>query len=323
MDDMRNLAAFVRVAHNGTFTGAAAELGLTTAAVSKIISRLESRLATRLFTRSTRQLALTADGRLFLEKVEEALAKLQEAEELLLERRKEPSGGLRLWTSVAIGKAYVLPMLAEFLEQWPKVSVDIRCDDNVPNLIASGYDVAIHHSVLGTGTSVIKKLAELPVVLVASPAYLKAHGIPRRPEDLADHQCIATHSSAVSAVKWEFKRGQVRSGRTAAAVVQPRGRVTIADQYDTVLDAAVCGLGITLVFAHSAIRYLESGQLKSLLPDWRPYSSDTAIETNRVHLWYPNRTYVPYNVRVLIDFLTARFRRQEQFAFDPYDWAAR
>ena len=322
MDDMRNLAAFVRVAHTGTFTGAAADLGLTTAAVSKIISRLESRLSTRLFTRSTRQLALTADGRLFLEKVEEALAKLQEAEELLLEKRKEPSGALRLWTSVAIGKEYVLPMLAEFLEQWPKVSMDIRCDDNVPNLIASRYDVAIHHSSLGTGTSVIKKLAELPVVLVASPAYLKVHGIPRRPEDLAEHECIATHSSAVSAAKWEFKRRHGRSGRAATAVVQPRGRVTIADQYDTVLDAALCGLGITLVFAHSAIRYLESGQLKSLLPDWRPYSSETAIETNRVQLWYPNRNYVPYNVRVLIDFLTARFRRQEQFDFDPHEWAA-
>lgn len=321
MDDLRNLVAFARVARVGTFTGAAAELGLTTAAVSKIISRLEVRLASRLFTRSTRQLALTAEGRLYLEKVEAALSQLQEAEAQLLERRKEAAGNLRLWTSVAIGKDHVLPMLAEFLERWPKVTVDVRCDDQVPNLIASGYDVAIHHASLGSGTSVIKRLAELPLVLVASPAYLERRGVPRTLEDLAMHECIATHSSAVLAARWEFRRRQPKGGRTATAVVSPRGRVRIADQYDAVLDAALCGLGATLVFAHSAIRHLESGKLRVLLPDWQPYGGGS-VETNRIRLWYPNRTYVPYNVRVLVDFLSARFRSQEQLQFDPYRWAA-
>jgi DNA-binding transcriptional LysR family regulator len=323
MDDMRNLVAFVRVARSGSFTAAAAGLGLTTAAVSKIVSRLERQLATRLFTRSTRRLALTTEGLLFLEKVEAALAQLEEAQALLLEKRKEPAGTLRLWTSVAIGKDHVLPMLAEFLELWPKVSVDIRCDDHVPNLIASGYDVAVHHATLGKGTSVIKRLADLPLVLVASPGYLAKHGVPGSPEDLAHHECIGTHSSAVPAARWEFRRVNGRSsGRSASAVVLPRGRVTIADQYEAVLDAALCGLGATLVFAHSAIRYLESNQLKVLLPDWKPLAG-AALETNKVQLWYPNRTYVPYNVRVLVDFLTARFRSQQRLAFDPHRWAAR
>lgn len=322
MDDMRNLVAFVRVARIGSFTGAAAELGLTTPAVSKIVSRLEARLASRLFTRSTRQLALTTEGRLFLDKVEAALTQIQEAEAQLLERRKEAAGNLRLWTSVAIGKVHVLPMLAEFLERWPKVSVDVRCDDQVPNLIASGYDVAIHHASLGSGTSVIKRLAELPLVLVASPSYLEQHGVPRTPEELAAHECIATHSSSVIAARWEFRRRQSRGGRAPSAVVVPRGRVRIADQYEAVLDAAICGLGATLVFAHSAIRPLESGQLKVLLPDWQPYAGG-AVETNRIRLWYPNRTYVPYNVRVLVDFLSASFRGLEQLEFDPLRWAAR
>jgi len=319
---MKNLVAFVRVARSGSFTAAAAELGLTTAAVSKSVSRLERRLATRLFTRSTRRLALTTEGLMFLEKVEAALAQLGEARAMLLEKRKEPAGTLRLWTSVAIGKDHVLPMLAEFLELWPKVSVDIRCDDHVPNLIATGYDIAIHHASLGKGTSVIKRLADLPLVLVASPGYLAKHGVPGSPEDLANHECIGTHSSAVPTARWEFRKGHGRSGRGASAVVLPRGRVTIADQYEAVLDAALCGLGATLVFAHSATRYLESDQLKVLLPDWRPYAG-AALETSKVQLWYPNRTYVPYNVRVLVDFLTARFRSQERLAFDPHRWAAR
>ncbi len=322
MDDMKNLVAFVRVARGGSFTAAAAELGITTAAVSKIVSRLEKRMATRLFTRSTRRLALTNEGALFLEKVEAALAQLEEARTILLEKRKEPVGTLRLWTSVAIGKDHVLPMLSEFLELWPKVSVDIRCDDHVPNLIASGYDIAVHHASLGKGTSVIKRLAELPLVLVASPAYLAKRGVPTCPEDLAHHDCIGTHSSAVPAARWEFRKIHGRPSRGPNAVVLPRGRVTIADQYEAVLDAARCGLGATLVFAHSAIRYLESGQLKVLLPDWKPLAG-AALETNTVQLWYPNRTYIPYNVRVLVDFLTARFRSQERLAFDPHRWAAR
>jgi DNA-binding transcriptional LysR family regulator len=101
----------------------------------------------------------------------------------------------------------------------------------------------------------------------------------------------------------------------------PRGRVTISEQYDAVMDAALCGLGVTLVFAHSAIRHLEAGNLKVLLPDWQPYAGAT-LETNKVFLWYPQRAYVPYNVRVLVDFLTARFRDHARFAFDLHKWAA-
>jgi DNA-binding transcriptional LysR family regulator len=86
-------------------------------------------------------------------------------------------------------------------------------------------------------------------------------------------------------------------------------------------DAALCGLGVTLVFAHSAIRHLEAGNLKVLLPDWQPYAGAT-LETNKVFLWYPQRAYVPYNVRVLVDFLTARFRDHARFAFDLHKWAA-
>jgi DNA-binding transcriptional LysR family regulator len=321
MDDMKHLVAFVRVARSGSFTAAAAELGLSTAAVSKIVSRLERRLATRLFTRSTRQLALTAEGRLFLEKVEAALAQLDEAEALLLEARKEPAGTLRLWTSVAIGKDHVLPMLAEFLERWPKVSVDIRCDDHVPNLIASGYDLAIHHASLGRGTSVMKRLADLSLALVASPAYLERRGVPSKPEDLVDHECVATRSSAVPTPRWEFRRRHTRAGRTATAIVVPRGRVTISEQYDAVLNAALCGLGVTLVFAHSVIRYLESGHLKILLPDWQPHAG-ASLETNKVYLWYPTRAYIPYNVRVLVDFLTSRFREHTRLGFDLAKWAA-
>ena len=169
MEDMRNLEAFAAVARAGSFTAAAAELGLTTAAVSKIVSRLEGRLGTRLFMRSTRRLSLTADGRVFLDKVSLALAHVHEAVDMLREARHQPSGTVRLWTNSAIGKDHVLPMLPEFLDRYPGISVDVRFDDSIPNLAASGYDLAIHHTAIGGGgNDVAKLLAELPLVLVAS-----------------------------------------------------------------------------------------------------------------------------------------------------------
>ena len=318
---MKSLIAFVRVARSGSFTAAAAELEISTAAVSKSVSRLERNLTTRLFTRSTRQLALTAEGRLFLDKVEAALTQVDEGIDLLREARTEPAGTLRLWTSVAIGKDHVLPMLASFLERWPKVSIDLRCDDHLPNLIATGYDLAVHHASLSKGTNVIKRLAELPLVLVASPAYLARHGIPKTPDELADHQCVATRSSAVPVARWEFRRRSARGGRASSVIVQPRGRITIAEQYDAVMDAALCGLGVTAVFAHSALRHLESGRLQVVLPDWQPHAGAT-LETDQVYLWYPHRTYVSYNVRALVDFLTVQFRDHARLAIDLRRWAA-
>ena len=319
MEDMKNLAAFAQVARSGSFTAAAMELGVSTPAVSKIVSRLERRLNTRLFTRSTRRLALTAEGRLFLEKVTIALAHMNEALDMLHEAQHEPSGMLRLWTNAAVGKDHVLPMAAEFLERYPKVSLEVRFDDHVPNLIAAGYDVAIHHTALGSGTNVVKRLTNLPLALVASAKYLDRYGAPSSPQELANHQCIVTRSAAVHSTLWGFRQQGSRKGRTTAVVIEPKGRVIIAEQYDSVLNAALCGLGITLLFAHSVLRHLKSGELKVLLPDWRPYGG--TVESNTMYLWYPHRTYVPYNVRVLIDFLTERFKEHKRFAFDPDKWA--
>jgi DNA-binding transcriptional LysR family regulator len=321
MEDMKNLTVFVRVARSGSFTAAASELGMSTAAVSKLIARLERRLATRLLTRSTRALALTPEGRLFLEKVEIALDQVTEAMDLLRETRREPAGKLRLWSSVAIGKDHLLPILAEFLSRYPKLEVEVRFDDHLPNLIAAGYDLAIHHTSLLEGTSVMKRVAELPLALVASTEYLARHGAPTSPDDITRHQCVVTRSTASRPTRWEFRRRGTRPGRAGGVVVEPKGRVVIAEQYDAVLDAALCGLGLTVAFTQSALRYLRSGELKVLLPDWEPYS-DT-LESNHVYLWYPHRTYVPLNVRVLIDFLTARLRQRAKLTYDLGEWLAR
>jgi DNA-binding transcriptional LysR family regulator len=321
MEDMKNLAAFVQVARSGSFTAAAAELGISTPAVSKIISRLEQHLSTRLFTRSTRRVSVTAEGRLFLDRVSRALAQVEEGVDLLREARHEPSGTVRLWTNVAIGKDHLLPMLSDFLNLYPKVALDMRFDDHIPNLIAAEYDLAIHHTSIGGESNVVKRLAELPLVLVGSAAYLARHGVPRSPEDLAAHQCVATRSAASHPTLWEFRRQPPGKGRSLRVVVEPKGRVAISEQYDAVLNAALCGMGLTVLFAHSVLRYLQSGELKVLLPDWSPHGA--TIESNIVYLRYPHRTYLPFNVRVLVDFLTERFREPARVEFDPRQWAAK
>jgi len=321
MEDMKNLGVFVHVARSGSFTAAAAELGVSTPAVSKVISRLEHRLDTRLFTRSTRRVSITAEGRLFLDKVTLALAQVEEGIDLLREARHEPSGAVRLWTNAAIGKDHVLPMLSKFLDSYPKVTLDVRFDDHIPNLIAAEYDLAIHHTSIGGENNVVKRLAELPLVLVGSATYLARHGVPRSPEDLAAHQCVATRSVANYPTRWQFRRRGSGKGRSQCIVIEPKGRVAISEQYDAVLNAALCGLGLTVLFAHSVLRYLQSGELKVLLPDWSPHGS--ALESNNVYLSFPHRKYLPFNVRVLVDFLTERFKEPARIEFDPRHWAAK
>ena len=322
MEDLKNLEVFIQTAHCGSFTGAAAQLGIGTPAVSKIISRLERELETRLFTRSTRHLSLTAEGRIFLQKATLALAHMDDAIDALKEARHEASGTVRLWSSLAIGKDHVLPMLADFLQLHPKLAIEVRLDDHAPDLITAGYDLALQHTAAGGENNVMKRLAELPLALVASTSYLAKHGVPRHPEDLAAHQCIATRSAAGHPSEWEFRQQRTGRRRETRVVIKPAGRVTIVEQYEAVLNAALCGFGLTVLFAHSLPRYLESGELQVVLPDWS-VRGNANTESNIVYLRYAHRSYVPYKIRVLVDYLTIRFQEPSRIEFDFHRWAAK
>jgi LysR family transcriptional activator of dmlA len=327
MEDLKSLTALVLVVQTSSFTAAASQMGITAAAVSKIIGRLEKELDTRLLNRTTRQVSLTNHGRLFVEKATAALNQLDQAVDLLRESRNEPAGLVRIATNVAIGKEYILPLLADFMNQYPKVSLEMRFDDRAPDLVREGFDLGIQHWETGEKSFVARHLGDFPMILVASPAYLERKGIPRTPQDLAQHEAVSIKLNSGQLATWEFRLDRAKQGNDAGEtgkdevhVHRPKARLLITEQYDAVVNGVLLGLGVTVVFAHCVLRYLRTNELKVLLPDYD--IKGAGVENNRVFLRYPHREHLPYSVRVLVDFLSDHFRNQDNLSFDRHLHAA-
>ena len=265
MQDLKSITVLVRVAQAGSFTAAARQLGMSTPAVSKIVARLERDLDTRLFNRTTRQLSLTNHGRLFLERARAALGEMDRAVEMLREARHEPAGSVRIATNVAVGKEFLLPVLADFMARYPKVALEIKFDDGRIDLVREGFDIGLQNwEAVGERSYVSRLLCELPLILVASPAYLDKRQVPQTPEDLERHEAVSVRQNSGQVAGWEFTADSPRR-RKAPYTIYPRARLLVTEQYDAVINAARLGLGVTVVFAHTVLRELQRGELKVLL----------------------------------------------------------
>lgn len=321
MNDLKSFELLVSVAQTGSFTATARQKGLTTAAVSKIVSRLEREVGVRFFSRTTRQVSLTSQGRIFVEKAALALEQFDHAMGLLHEGKNEPSGSVRVTTNAAFGKDLIVPLLPGFLDRFPKVDLEIRFHDGMLDLVKEGYDLGIQNQPQGEGTYVSRLLCQLPLALVASPAYLKRFGTPVIPQDLVHHQCVNVRLSSGQAARWKFvPLTAPGSAANQAAPGEhlhiPNGRVLVSEQYDAVVNAALAGLGLTVVFAQSVMRYLQTGELQVVLPDFEVEAG--SLENNHVYIRYPHREYLPLATRAFIDFLLTHFKQQDSMSSGLY-----
>lgn len=345
MDDLGVLRWFVDAADGGSFTATAAKFRVTPAAVSMGISRLERRLGTRLFHRTTRQLHLTIEGQLYLDKAREGLILLHSAAEQLQDMKKEPNGLIRMSTTTSVAKVYFLPMLADFLAQYPKVSIENSFEAEPPDLIRDGIDIAI----LRGGTSitdsnyVTRVLCRLPVVLVASPGYLVRRGVPKVPADLASHDWVAFKPPASSPdgmalvraalAPWRGRgqdsppgldhpvrliidhssapRGPHSGGADESPLRLQNIRYTVTRGGEETGDIAVLGIGIAVSSLNRVLSHLKSGKLKLVLPDY------SIVGPGDILLQYPHRKYLSPKTRVFIDFLAARFAAEPALNCDP------
>ena len=305
MQDLRSFLAFRLVAQLSSFTAAAERMGLTTAAVSKMVRRLETELDTPLLLRTTRRLSMTMEGRLFFAAVERMLAAMETGHDQLREARDRPAGTVKLWTNSAIGRHYVVPMLSGFLKRYPLIEVEMRCDDRMPDLLMEGFDLAIEHSSAGTSAHG-KPLCEAPLAVVASPAFLARHGTPATPEELSSLDCVIT--KVPGKLIWEFRPRSRVNGRkrSSPVLIEPHGRVSVSGQYDSVLDAAIAGLGVTVLFAHSIEQHVRAGRLRVLLPQWTVHSGSAS---SLIYMHLPMTGRLPFNVKVLVDYLSEGFAR--------------
>ena len=308
--DPRDLFPFVEAARRGSFSAAARLLQVTPSAVSKSVARLEKALGARLFNRSTRLLQLTTEGQAFFERLGAALDDIDLAVESIGETRQTPSGLVRLATTASFGRAFVLPLVKEFLELYPQISLEIQFDDGTPNFIQQRFDIAIRRGPLTEGRTVARHLCTVPLALVASPDYLARRGIPRTPADLARHDCVSIRFASGRPAKWTFVPKRKKAGKADAYTHHPQGRFVVSDNpAEALVDSAMMGLGVTAIAAYFVRPFIDAGQLKLLLPDY-------ALERDsELFIQYPHRELLAPKVRVFSEFLVERLRADKRLAY--------
>lgn len=292
-EDLNDVVALVRVVEAGSFTGAAAQLGLPKSAVSRRVARLEEALGVRLLQRTTRSLHLTDAGVAYHARAAGALAALGEARDVATEATGEPRGTVRLTAPSDLGGGVVAEVLARFGREYPKVCVDVELTGRLVDLVAEGFDLAIRAGQLRDSSLVARRLGEAHQVLVASPEYIKRRGAPKTVAELAKHECILWRSRQGEA-KWTLE------GPRGAETVVVRGSLA-GDDFTFVRAVAAQGGGIGLVPVPGTVPDFESGRLVPVLPEFHGPSSP-------VHLVYPSARFLPQRVAVLRDFLIQNFR---------------
>jgi len=296
------LDAFLTAADDGSFSAAARRLGLTPAAVSKSVGQLEARLGVRLFQRSTRTLALTTDGERLYAQVRLPWREIGDALTDLRQGAGKPAGTLKVALAHTVGREYIVPLLGEFVRLYPDVVPDLHFDNRQVDLMAEGFDVAIGGGIELTNALIARELARLRIVLVASPAYLKANRAPVHPQDLARHRGLLRRSLATGRlVPWALKNGE---GEELVASVRP---VMVLDDPEAMARAAATGMGIAMLPLPHALPMLESGALVRVLRDWY-------AETRPLSLYYTSRKLVPAKVRVFVDYIVQQFHASGQAA---------
>ena len=263
--------AFLKVIDSGSFTAAAEQMELTTAQVSRLISELEGRLGTKLLQRSTRQHALTDIGASYAEQCRQVLAMVEEAETQAMGMATEPQGRLRVLSMGSFGHHYVSPVMAEFCQNHPKLTVEYRTSQNVPDLLGKGIDVSLYLTESLTDSRfVARQIGTIFSLLCASPAYLKKYGEPESLDDLQKHACLRLVNPSITP-QWHLI-----SKNSCSYQVDITGPL-IADTPELLLDMVQQDMGIALLPTFTVIEAVRSGRLCRVLADWR--SPDIGVYT--------------------------------------------
>jgi len=293
---LQEITIFSRIVGTGSLSAAARDLGMSPALVSRRLASLEARLGVRLVNRTTRSLHLTDEGAAYYETCTRVLAEIEEADAAVSAGRAEPRGVLRVALPASFGHQHVAPLVPKFAERYPDVQLALSLSDRTVNVVEEGFDLAVRIADLADSSLPARTLAPNRRVVCASPAYLRRHGTPRTPEDLAQHNCLATDFT----MNWDYRGPDGKPGS-----VRVTGRYA-CDNWEVLREWAVAGLGVALKSTWDVRRHLEDGSLVSLLPGYT-FATDVAI-----YAVYPHRRHLPAKTRAFIEFLA------ESFGPEPY-----
>lgn len=291
MDRFAAIRSFVAIADAGSMSAAARDLRLPLTTVSRQLSGLEEQLGVRLLNRTTRRLALTEPGRLYLQCCRNVLAELEAAELRLAGQQEAPQGELAVTAPVVFGRLHVLPIMVDFLRAHPLVTARMLLVDRVVDLLEEGLDIGIRIGELPDSSLRAVRLGAIRYVACASPAYLAARGTPASPRDLASHDCISFNTLS-QADRWSFGPKQHR------VPVKPR---LIVNTAEAAIDAAKAGLGVARLLSYQVEASLAEGSLRLILVPFEP----APIPVNLIH----REDRLPQaKVQSFVAFAVPRFR---------------
>jgi DNA-binding transcriptional LysR family regulator len=295
VDNLGDIRLFVEAANLGGLSAAGRKLGLSPAAASARLVKLETTLHTRLFERTTRQLRLTEEGRMYLLHCQQALQSLDDAHAALQAGRSIVRGKIRISATSDFGRHVLKGWLDEFNVQYPEVSFAVVLSDSLLNLLHDDIDLAIRFGVPPDSSFVARRLAPNRRVLCASPEYVATHGLPERPQDLDRFDCIVLGSASGLANEWRFTRGgEVETYTVPLTNSRETNDGALAREW------AVAGHGIAMKSIWDIGSDLRARKLTILMPAWR--SPDVPV-----HALYQRSRYMAPRVRALLDFLIERF----------------
>ncbi|EPX61183.1 Transcriptional regulator, LysR family [Cystobacter fuscus DSM 2262] len=288
------MQVFVRVVEAGSFSEAARQMMMTPSTVSKLIGRIETRLGVRLIERSTRRLSLTNEGQVYYERSTSLLTELDDIEKDLSLGAQHASGTVRVNASVAFGARGVEPLLPAFWAAHPHIRVDLSLSDEIVDLYLDRTDVAFRVGALESSSLIARRIGTARRKIVASPAYLQRHGVPRTSDDLDHHNCLGFNFRR-SAPVWPLKQG----GRIVDRTV---GGNLLANNGETVRRMAIAGVGLARLADFHVTSDLAAGRLVEVL------AGDGMGDAEEVHALHLGGQRVPRRVRAFLDFMVPRLQ---------------
>lgn len=293
MDRLTAMRVFVAVAENGSFSATADQLEMSRAMVTRYVGTLEQWLGARLLQRTTRSVTLTDAGENCLRRSQQMLALMENVEEETSKHDGAMRGQLRITCSMSFAYAQMATAVTDFLKLHPQLKIDLNASEGTLNLVETRIDLAIRISAEPDPTLIGRVLAPCSSVLVASPGYLNAQGVPQLPADLATHRCLS-HANFGKSV-WTLSRGSEQSQVSV-------GSYFSANEATALMRAALGGGGVALQPTYLANPHLRDGSLQVVLPDWK-------LPDMTIYALYPSRKHLSPAVRALLDFLVERFAK--------------
>ncbi|MEM5344055.1 LysR family transcriptional regulator [Paraburkholderia azotifigens] len=294
MDRFEAMSVYVRVVETGSLSAAARAIPMSLTSVSRHIAALEEQFGAQLLRRTTRNLAMTDEGRILYDRAKSILGEVDELGSALSAGRGKLSGRLRIAAPNLLGRLLIAPLLPRFLAQHPDVAVDLMLVDRVVNLVEEGLHLAVRVGRLPDSSLVARKLDDIEMVVCAAPSYLAQRGTPRKPDDLRQHDCLV-FSDASGPVDWRFQSGATRTR------VSVTGRLWM-NSLDALVSAALEGAGIVRAPAWQVAAHIEAGRLQPVLDRFAPPATP-------VHVLFEQTKLASPKIRTFVEYLVDQWRR--------------